>query len=1131
MPYMPERPTMPCRPCEPPPPCPAPDPYAPVCHPPKPKHPCGHNPEFGPFPPIPPVPSPIEGSSLYETMGQLTERVNMCIEHVNVLSRNGFEALNKAVAVARANDVYYSDKEVSYTEGFDQIEGCTYALVEKKVVDCKGQPIYMQLVPAYRNSSNPGATQPIFDASFIESANVIMTAVQAGADSWGGPAMWNGNPIPGTLPVPDDTDDGSSPDEGPKPGVDADPEATTYVYGFTRKGGLRFFPSTISQTTLVQQGMFNVIGNCIPILYDGKPLAGVETMTERKAVTAIGYNSGTGSVFMFACSAQNQPGMGIASVARVLQEYGCTAAVVTSATANAVDVTNTEGMLYMGQMTVDPNQAREPKNLAFWVISKKGCFRNDFQQTIADLVQTTGQNNWKNYLLGVQIQEFDDRILANSDAIKKETERAMQAETWLQENINKEVNRAMQAEAWLQENINAEVDRANAAEKVLDDKIDAETDRATRAERQLQANIDAETVRATQRENQIASDLNDEILRATNREREIQAALDAEIAKRIAADNDIINSIEQEILARRAADTELRTLIEQQIAGVNGDIGQLQQTINGLLNGATALPYLPLTGGQLTGRLSFSANNTAVLGRGPTGDMEAATKKYVDDAVAAGGGGGGGGDVSKDYVDQQVTTLQQQITGKVAKAGDTMTGTLNMGGNKIENPILAATSKVPIQNGSGANGMLTGLAAPTDNTDATNKVYVDTAIAQAKTEIEGGLAGAYLPTAGGDMTGSISMTGASAVEFYDTKTPLTPAKLRAGRAIAVNVKAGDIKNEDENMVVEATEGQVINRAPMGVKVDGPSLDVGEGTQTTGAVNAGRVGLYLPEQSTPSGLILPGENGNISITPTDANGTLLVNKDGEGGLAQGVVGASTLNLYTASGSVGSTLTQHDGHLDLNVHNSQGTVYVNRAGTTGGTGELYVTEIHAPNELRLTPGTSVNAGNTRITNVSEPVDDMDAVNKGYLNKIIGGGTETQDGIVITPVNDTTKVTLLVEKSTSVLGWKVVNNTLIMWVKSFSARGNFSSISVPKGYGITCPGSNYTTAGNSPMSAINALGQAQRWCMTDIEQTDTHISISMRWEISGSANFVGPYMVAYPLSNILVYKFETPPTQDDT
>lgn len=106
----------------------------------------------------------------------------------------------------------------------------------------------------------------------------------------------------------------------------------------------------------------------------------------------------------------------------------------------------------------------------------------------------------------------------------------------------------------------------------------------------------------------------------------------------------------------------------------------------------------------------------------------------------------------------------------------------------------------------------------------------------------------------------------------------------------------------------------------------------------------------------------------------------------------ILGAATL-LTTADNGAGQlkigaiTIQQHMSgdipHLDINVGADAGAVYVNRNGIDGGTGELWVTEIHAPNELRLAPGTNVNAMDHRITGVADPVDDGDAVNKRYFD----------------------------------------------------------------------------------------------------------------------------------------------------
>ena len=922
MEYYPTRPNNPyqddCRPkpdcgCTPPPTvCPPQKP--PVCQPPQ--------PVMGQ---IPPVPTVIEGSSLYEAMGKVIERTNMCINQWNCISKNCYEAMNACVAAARSNDVYYDDCEVNYQEGYDTTEGCAYAIVEKKAVDRKGKPIFVSLAPAYDNTTNSGVEQGIFDMSFIKSANVIMTAVQAGSEKWFGPAMYRGAAIPGE----------SNPDG--------------YVYGFNRHGALRYFKGDVTETTLCQNQMVDVIGGCVPILYDGKVIEGVEAMTQKQAICAIGFNCGTGSVFFFSCSAQNQPGMGIASVARILQGYGCTTAVVTSATTNTPAATG-EGMLYMGQMTTDPVNAKEPKNLAYWVISKCPNFNNAFQKEVADLVQTTGRNAWETYLLGVQIQSFDDRITQNAKDIAAEIERATAAEEALDQKIE------------------AETDRAEAAEDALDKKIDAETERATAAETALDNKIVAETNRATAAENKIASDLQAEVTRATTRETQIQAALDAEIQARIAADNDLINAIEQEVLARKAADVALENQIDAvdkkiqtQITNIEGNITNLETQINGMTTGQTNLPYLKLSGGQLTGNLTFTSGSTVVAGRAPTADNEVATKKYVDDAVQT-GGGGTGTDVSKEYVDQQISNVQGQVNTKVSKSGDTMTGSLNFNGNTAVNPVLESNSGIKVQSSSsGAAGKVTNLAAPSADSDAANKKYVDDGIKQVKQEISGELGGEYLALTGGDMTGDINMTGNSVVKFYD---PIA-ARARAKNLTDQMVK-GSVYNDADAMVVKSETG------PVALKGTDVSLSNGEG----GEIAISGVTEIRRKKNDPNSGAVKLNDDLINL----AADTVLV---GQNGSMQGEISAGAINLYDGSGA--AVLKRHNSHLDINVPDALGSVYINRNQTEGGTGEIHVTEVHAPNELRLNPGTTINMMSKRVVGMANGVNANDAVNVTQLGAV--------------------------------------------------------------------------------------------------------------------------------------------------
>ena len=178
------------------------------------------------------------------------------------------------------------------------------------------------------------------------------------------------------------------------------------------------------------------------------------------------------------------------------------------------------------------------------------------------------------------------------------------------------------------------------------------------------------------------------------------------------------------------------------------------------------------TGGEvyLLSPVNANGNNIGFL-PAPTADGDAANKLYVDDQDAL----------------------------KVSKAGDTMSGNLDMGGNSItngglisastvaietldpidfENPIIVFGIGLDFQNG---NGIISNLATPTNGGDAANKTYVDGAASTAQANAEAtasadattkanaaeqnakdyadtGLA-AKLDLAGGTMSGSVDMGG------------------------------------------------------------------------------------------------------------------------------------------------------------------------------------------------------------------------------------------------------------------------------------------------------------------------------------------------------------------------------------
>ncbi len=124
---------------------------------------------------------------------------------------------------------------------------------------------------------------------------------------------------------------------------------------------------------------------------------------------------------------------------------------------------------------------------------------------------------------------------------------------------------------------------------------------------------------------------------------------------------------------------------------------------------ASTLTSKTITSGTLGGDLAAGGNKVTGLGT-PSANTDAATKAYVDTAVA---NVVASAPAALDTLDELAaalgddanfaTTVATSIGTKVAKAGDSMTGALSMGNNKI-----------------------TSLGTPTNSTDAVNKTYIDT---------------------------------------------------------------------------------------------------------------------------------------------------------------------------------------------------------------------------------------------------------------------------------------------------------------------------------------------------------------------------------------------------------------------
>ena len=371
----------------PPPPCgaPCPPPFQPQpCPPPMPK----------PMPCVPPAPSVCQGMDLYEAMNGLTDRVNICIATYNDVMANSYQALRNLEHAAEANGAYYGDCEVSTEQGYYADEGNTYCVTRKKVVDRFGEPIRMQLKLAYDNTTNSNLEQPIDDASMIECAQVIASC-EVGETGWVGNCFYKGAPLPSVE------------------------SGEGYCVAFTRNGTMRVYANAINQSQLLNDGVENSMSCVGRIIVDGEVKD--EVAAAVAPIVAMGQNTVTKEVFFVSAGSDaNQVKQGLTNrglsskaCADILKGYGCDIAVVLSTGNSAMLLDKGENAFVPSTL---PNQV---KAKAFWYITRKAHYKNDYDRQLAELIQNYGQLRYTallNQLSILNLKNYTEAEISRIDA-------------------------------------------------------------------------------------------------------------------------------------------------------------------------------------------------------------------------------------------------------------------------------------------------------------------------------------------------------------------------------------------------------------------------------------------------------------------------------------------------------------------------------------------------------------------------------------------------------------------------------------------------------------------------------------------------------------------------------------------
>lgn len=810
--------------------------YPEGCCPPEGHRPPPCEPEFCAIPVPPPimpvVPPPVPGFNPQAQMGAVIEKTNECINRWNYIQANCFKALNDCVGAAKTSPVYYDDCEVHLEQGYSSDDSAVYHIVRVNKFDKAGCPIRVKLGLAYDNPTNSNVRQSMHDYSFVKSANVIMTAVNPSQQGWNGPAMWRGMAIAGT------------------------PNADGYIAGFTAMGTLKVYKGTVESVNLCQDKIVDMIGGVTPIILNGEITEQAKALTTKKAITAIGYNSGCGQTILFNVGITENPGMQGITVANILKEMGCNTAVIT-AMQDATDEPSI-GMEFLGRWTDVPAKYNDPQNVAFWYVSKRlECgFKNDFETEIANLVQSTGY--------------CANGITELRDKVENAQETADEALSLAQDNADKI--------ATIQGQITE-----------IYSKIDALNTRLTKVEGDIttiKGQIDTINQQITTI-NQAISSIREEISNITEQIAGITSSI-TNLTNRVKTVEGKVTTIEGNI-----------SDIQGDITNIEGDITNINNALDDIKGGTTELPYVKKAGDTMSGALNMGSNKVSSVGT-PTEDADAATKKYVDDKVSG------------------------------------------------------AAYKLPIASGSTLGGIKVGTGL---------NVTADGTLSATGT----GETGDYLPLSGGTMKGDIVMQDGTSLDIAQT---------------------GSLYNDNGNTVLKGTGPVVAMGTQVKVQNEG-----GDPVQIKNVANATENGDAVNKGQLDSGL---SGKADKSTVDNIVNGTTVlpyVKKSGDTMTGSIVVGSGAQNIIKADMDAGSGLPTGINLPDL-MSNQKIDMSAVKTGGGGNVGfsasaiDINPTEhtLTVYNKDNTTP--TISAGQMPIEDLKDPVNNQDAATKAYVDANSGG-----------------------------------------------------------------------------------------------------------------------------------------------
>ena len=507
---------------------------------------CGYH-----IPTVPPLPPTFQCMTESEQIRDLSKKVNeLCclIEGHNHKIEDAYCAI---VNSALCNSAYYKDITTEY--GYIPESGSNYTVVHIPFLDKANEPIYFELGLAYDNTTNAGVKESCFDASMRFLADKLIPA-QNKSDSFTGTVMWKGAPI---------YSNGG------------------FTFAVTQNGFFKVYDSATSDM-LKADKIRNACGARGILVYN-KALATEQFPQDAgtmKARVAVGQNYDTKERFIIVVDGGESVGCTSEQLANLFIKYGCMVAAELASGVSSYGM-NKGAMMYAPSVASEDDTPSVPVSNAFWYITKRRHYHNEYVGDVARLTQEVGQEIWRRTILNEQTDYVKGRIVELAQELATERTERQDEDTRLDSKYSAEVARIDEAiktkeresrerDAQLQTNIDNEV----TARTENDVKRVAHVDDGNKRTYSVYRNDDTKIpedievyeynklVATLQTLGEVAENLATEVTERKKADDALQAQITKEIADRTNANVSIEGKITQEVADRKAADTGLKNDID-----------------------------------------------------------------------------------------------------------------------------------------------------------------------------------------------------------------------------------------------------------------------------------------------------------------------------------------------------------------------------------------------------------------------------------------------------------------------------------------------------------------------------------------------------------------------------------------